>query len=99
MNTTSTRTGTHYHWAYTGSQISAKSRLVALLLAWLLGVFGIHRFYCGKNGSGIAMCLISFTFIGLIVTIPWAFIDLILIAAGSFRDREGLLIKSWEARQ
>jgi TM2 domain-containing membrane protein YozV len=94
MNTTSTP-GETYHIG----GLSPKSRIVALLLAWFLGVFGVHRMYAGKVGSGVAQLLISCTLIGLIVTIPWAFIDLILIAAGSFRDGEGFLIRSWEAKQ
>jgi TM2 domain-containing membrane protein YozV len=78
---------------------SPKSRLVTLLLAWFLGPLGGHRFYSGKTGTAIAMLLISFTVVGLLVTAVWAFIDFIMIAAGAFRDREGMLIKSWESRQ
>ncbi len=32
---------------------SPKSRLAALLLCWFLGMFGAHRFYVGKIGTGI----------------------------------------------
>jgi Predicted membrane protein len=34
---------------------SEKSRGVALALATVLGVFGGHRFYVGKTGTGILM--------------------------------------------
>ena len=34
---------------------SDKSRGVALALAIVLGVFGGHRFYVGKTGTGILM--------------------------------------------
>jgi hypothetical protein len=46
----------------------------------------------------MAMLLCTLSVVGLLVSIPWAFVDLILITAGSFRDKEGLLIKSWESR-
>jgi hypothetical protein len=53
----------------------------------------------GKTGSAIAQLALSCSVAGLLVSIPWALIDLIMIAAGSFRDGEGLLIRSWESRQ
>lgn len=30
-----------------------KSKFVAYLLWFFLGVFGVHRFYCGKIGTGL----------------------------------------------
>jgi len=71
------------------SNMSTKSRLVALLFCILLGVFGVHRFYVGKIGTGILMLL---TFGGLGI---WALIDLILIAVGSFRDKQGKRVFRW----
>ncbi len=69
---------------------SDKSRLVALLLAWFLGVFGAHRFYVGKTGTAVAMI---FTFGGLGI---WALVDIIMIAAGSFTDIDGRPITVWD---
>ena len=54
-----------------------RNKLVAAALAFLLGPLGIHRFYLGRTGSGVAMLVLTMTVIGLIVTIPWAFIDMI----------------------
>jgi TM2 domain-containing membrane protein YozV len=71
------------------SEISPKSRLAAVLLCFLLGVFGAHRFYVGKIGTGILM-LITVGGLGI-----WALIDLILIIIGSFRDKEGRLVFRW----
>ena len=71
------------------SSISAKSRLAALLLCFFLGVLGIHRFYVGKIGTGILMVL---TFGGFGI---WALIDLILIVAGAFKDKEGRRVFRW----
>jgi len=50
------------------------SQGIALLLASILGIFGADKFYLGLFGQGIAMLLLSLTFIGLLITIPWAYI-------------------------
>ena len=72
-----------------GNPISPKSRIAAALLAWFLGVFGVHRFYVGKVGTGILMI---FTIGGLGI---WALIDFIMILVGSFRDKENRLLLNW----
>ena len=71
---------------------SDKQLLITLLLAIFVGTFGIHRFYVGKIGSGIAMLLLTLSFIGLLVTGIWALIDIIIIATGNFKDKEGKLV-------
>jgi len=68
---------------------SPRSRLVALLLCWFLGVFGAHRFYVGKVGTGVLM-LVTVGGMGI-----WWLIDLIIIVVGSFRDAEGRLVFTW----
>ena len=57
--------------------------VVTLLLAFLLGVIGAHRFYVGKTGTGILMLL---TFGGLGI---WLLIDLTLIVTGQFTNKDG----------
>ncbi len=69
---------------------SDKSRGIAFVLAMLLGVFGAHRFYVGKTGSGIAMI---FTLGGLGI---WYLYDVIMIASGQFTDAEGRRLVRWE---
>ena len=69
---------------------SDKSRTVALVLAFFLGVFGAHRFYTGKTGTAVLM-LVTLGGLGI-----WWLYDLILVAAGGFRDDEGRLVADWE---
>ena len=55
----------------------------ALLLCFFLGLLGAHRFYVGKNGTG-ALMLLTVGGLGI-----WTIIDFIMIAVGSFKDKEG----------
>ena len=59
-----------------------KSALVYALLAFFLGMWGVHKFYAGRTGEGVAMLLMGT--IGWALIIPgiivcfWAFIDFII---------------------
>ena len=44
----------------TNAIVSEKSKVVAAVLAFFLGGFGIHRFYVGKIGSGLVMLVLWF---------------------------------------
>lgn len=72
------------------SDPSDKSRGTALALALLLGVFGGHRFYVGKTGTGMLMAVTlgGFGF--------WYLYDLILVISGGFRDEQGRLVSQWD---
>lgn len=61
--------------------------VTTLLLCWILGFFGAHRFYLGRVGSGILM-LISFGGFGI-----WYLIDLIVVITGNFKDENGVVIR------
>ncbi|MBX3465042.1 MAG: NINE protein [Planctomycetes bacterium] len=78
-----------------GEPASPRLVLPAFLLAFFVGAFGVHRFYVGKTGSGIAMLVLTLTLIGSIVSIVWATIDWILIVCGVFRDAEGRRLMQW----
>ena len=56
-----------------------KSVGIAYLLWFLLGGFGVHRFYTGNTRSGVAQLLLLLSFVGWIVLFPWLLIDLVLI--------------------
>ncbi len=66
-----------------------KRILPAFLLCFFFGVFGAHRFYVGKIGTGL---LQLFTLGGLGI---WALIDFILIIVGAFTDKKGTKITQW----
>ncbi len=69
------------------SGISKKSKMAALLLCIFVGWLGIHRFYAGKVGTGIL-----YLFTGGLLGLGWI-VDIIVIAAGAFRDEFGLPLK------
>jgi hypothetical protein len=68
---------------------SSKSRLAALLLCWFFGIFGVHRFYVGKIGTGILQ-IITLGGLGI-----WTLVDFILIIVGSFKDKQGRPVVVW----
>lgn len=68
---------------------SDRSRGVALALSSMLGIFGCHRFYVGKIGTGL---LQLFTLGGGTI---WYLYDLILVASGNFRDADGRRLANW----
>ena len=61
---------------------SEKKLVPAAVLCVMLGVFGAHRFYVGKIGTGLAQL---FTLGGLGL---WMLYDLILILTAQFRDAD-----------
>src|SRR5213596_1646378 len=72
------------------ADISERSRAVALGLAVVGGVFGLHRFYTGRAHSGVWMCL---TLGGLGI---WYLYDVVVIAAGDFHDADGRRLVRWD---
>lgn len=54
-----------------------RNKLVAALLAFFVGVFGVHRFYLGRTGSGVVMLILTCTLVGAFVSVIWAFVDFI----------------------
>lgn len=63
--------------------VSDKSRLTYILLAWFLGVLGVHNFYAGRTGKGVAQLLITlligWTIIPLIAVGIWVIVEMITV--------------------
>ena len=69
---------------------SPRSRGTAMALGVTLGIFGAHRFYVGKVGTGILMaCTLGGC--GL-----WVLYDCVMIGTGEFTDKEGRQLRYWD---
>jgi TM2 domain-containing membrane protein YozV len=79
-------------------QAAQKSAAAAYLLCIFFGVFGVHRFYLGRNGSGLAMLLITVLTVGfgVIVTGIWALVDLFLIGGLLREVNQRILTGIWQ---
>lgn len=65
---------------------SDKDWTVVLLLCVLVGGLGVHRFYTGKIGTGVAM-LLTGGGCGL-----WYIYDIVMVATEKFEDDQGRII-------
>jgi hypothetical protein len=79
-----------------------KSKVVAALLAFLFGVFGVHKFYLGRTGAGLTMLLVSvllgILILPLITMSIIAFVECIIYLVSSdeeFEKRYAPGGKSW----
>ncbi len=70
------------------SSVKDNRWLTCLLLCWFVGVFGVHRFYTGHTGIGVAQ-LLTLGGCGI-----WTLVDLITIIMGNFKDAQGNVIKN-----
>jgi len=66
---------------------SVKSYTATLVLVLLFGIFGGHRFYAGKVGTGLL-----FLFTAGFFAIGWV-IDIFTVAFGNFTDKSGSFIR------
>lgn len=92
-----TRCGTPTNAYSTPNYTNQKSKIVAGLLAILIGSLGIHNFYLGNTGKGTAQLLLTLlgTFftcgISAIVVYIWSIVEGIQILTGSINtDANGV---------
>lgn len=83
---TEVSTGIAFSAAEIPGVYSDKSWVVASLLSFFLGVFGVDRFYLGYSGQGLGKLLTAGGF-GI-----WALIDFILIVAKKVPDSHGRML-------
>jgi TM2 domain-containing membrane protein YozV len=63
-----------------------RNKYIAAIIAFVAGPLGIHRFYLGRTGTGILMLVLTCTIVGLLLSVPWAFIDMIRYLVMSDRE-------------
>ena len=60
-----------------------KSRLIYILLALFLGGFGVHNFYAGYTGKGVAQLLLTIPFgiliFPLLIVLIWVIVDIVTV--------------------
>lgn len=70
-------------------EYSDKKKSVAIILAFLLGVLGVHNFYLGHTKKAILQLLCAFIGISVI----WVWIDIVMLLTGKIdMDGEGKLL-------
>ena len=67
---------------------SQRSWIGVMILCFLFGWLGMHRFYAGKPGSGL-LYMFTFGLIGI-----GTIVDFFAILFGMFKDGQGLYIKN-----
>lgn len=73
-----------------------KSKITAGLLGIFLGAFGIHNFYLGYKGKGLAQLLITVCtcFYAGIISYIWGLVEGIMILTGSInKDASGVPLR------
>ncbi len=73
-----------------------KSKLVAGLLGIFVGAIGVHNFYLGYTGKGVAQALITVLSCGLLspVSAIWGLVEGIMLLTGSIdRDAAGNFLR------
>lgn len=68
--------------------MAQKSKLATMLLCWVLGVFGVHRFYLGKIWTGILyLCTGGLWGVGTVF-------DMVMLLLNVTKDKQGVPLKN-----
>ena len=76
--------------------VVVKSNLVAALLAFFLGTFGVHNFYLGYTNKAVAQLLITVLSCGALAVVSqiWAIVEMVQLLTGSINtDANGCPLK------
>jgi TM2 domain-containing membrane protein YozV len=76
--------------------VEQKSNLVAALLAFFLGTFGVHNFYLGYTSKAVAQLLITVISCGMLAIVVqiWAIVEMVQLLTGSINtDANGCPLK------
>ncbi len=74
----------------TETQVSSKSRSIALALCMFFGWAGAHRFYAQQTKMGLIM-LFTMGGFGMV----W-FYDFVMLLLGKFKDNDNSVIAEWK---
>jgi len=66
-----------------------KSVMTAFLLAWVVGYFGIHRFYLGTKPLNVVLYIITGGGCGILVTVDWVLLLMEVIEEKKFSNYVG----------
>lgn len=69
--------------------LKGKNWMAAMMLCWLFGALGAHRFYTGKTNTAIAMLVLTLTGCFAPIAAIWQLVDGIMIALGKFTHEDG----------
>jgi len=73
-------------------KLSHRSKLVAGLLGIFLGGFGVHNFYIGKTGVGVAQIILTIATCG--IASIWGFIEgIVILTQSEPKDADGNIMK------
>jgi TM2 domain-containing membrane protein YozV len=69
---------------------SAKSRGIYIILGLFFGLLGIHNFYAGRLGVGVAQllvtCILGWFVVGIFITAIWVLIELFTVTEDGAGD-------------
>mgnify|MGYP005831232921 CR=1 FL=1 len=77
------------------SNAPEKSRITAALLAFFLGIFGVHKFYLGYTSAGVIQLILSFVTCGFVGIIP--FIEFIIYLIKSDEEFQKIYVDNQKA--